>query len=170
MGCFGNGCGGDSCLWILILIILIFCCCGNNNGCGCGCNNGCGCQYILCLGLHTIRFAAPTGSWHTTFHRHCASAVSTAADAFCALSSVFGIKLLTSGRFCGILPQCLKDTAFCYCGSGVEQLTRNEQVVGSIPTSSSKNRQAPRCLPIFTYALFTLHSSLNFVNRRIKYN
>lgn len=25
----------------------------------------------------------------------------------------------------------------CYCGSGVEQLTRNEQVVGSNPTSSS---------------------------------
>ena len=29
-------------------------------------------------------------------------------------------------------------TLICYCGSGVEQLTRNEQVVGSIPTSSSK--------------------------------
>ena len=40
----GNGCGNDSCLWIILL--LIFCGgCGNgfgNNGCGCS-NNGCGC-------------------------------------------------------------------------------------------------------------------------------
>ncbi len=29
----------------------------------------------------------------------------------------------------------------CRCGSGVEQLTRNEQVVGSIPTNgSTKNK------------------------------
>lgn len=28
---------------------------------------------------------------------------------------------------------------FCWCGSEVEQLTRNEQAVGSIPTTSSKN-------------------------------
>ena len=40
MGCFGNGFGGDNCLWIIILIILIFCCCGNNND-SCGCGNGC---------------------------------------------------------------------------------------------------------------------------------
>ena len=33
-----------------------------------------------------------------------------------------------SNRFCNNI---------CYCGLGVEQLTRNEQVVGSIPTSSS---------------------------------
>ena len=162
MGCFGNGCGGDSCLWILILIILIFCCCGNNNGCGCGCNNGCGCQYILCVGLHTIRFAAPTGSWRTAFHRHCASAVSTAADAFCALSSVFGIKLLTSGRICGILLQCLKDTAFCYCGSGVEQLTRNEQVVGSIPTSSSKKSPFLRAFLHVTISLYPFNFALTY--------
>ena len=38
-GC-GNGCGNDSCLWIILLL----CCCGGwgNNGCGCG-GNGCGC-------------------------------------------------------------------------------------------------------------------------------
>lgn len=29
----------------------------------------------------------------------------------------------------------------CHCGSGVEQLTRNEQAVGSIPTSGSKETQ-----------------------------
>ena len=28
----------------------------------------------------------------------------------------------------------------CYCGSMAEQLTRNEQVVGSIPTSSSRKK------------------------------
>ena len=34
-GC-GNGCGNDCCIWI---IILLFCCggCGNNNGSGGGC-------------------------------------------------------------------------------------------------------------------------------------
>ena len=40
-GC-GNGCGNDSCLWIILLL----CCCGGwgNNGFGCGgCGNGCNC-------------------------------------------------------------------------------------------------------------------------------
>ena len=41
----------------------------------------------------------------------------------------------------------------CYCGSMAEQFTRNEQVVGSIPTSSSKadGQVLPDCLfyPIF---------------------
>ena len=32
----------------------------------------------------------------------------------------------------------IPSNTICYCGSGVEQLTRNEQVVGSNPTSSSK--------------------------------
>ena len=41
MGCFGNGCGGNSCLWIIILIIL-FCCCGNNDNGRSG-DSGCGC-------------------------------------------------------------------------------------------------------------------------------
>jgi hypothetical protein len=39
MGC-GNNCGGNSCLWIIILLIILFCC----GGCGCNTTtNGCGC-------------------------------------------------------------------------------------------------------------------------------
>ena len=37
----------------------------------------------------------------------------------------------------------------CYCGSGVEQLTRNEQAVGSIPTTSSTSEQSPLCSDVF---------------------
>ena len=40
---FGNGCGGDSCLWIIILIILICCCCGNDNGRN---SMSCCCDYV----------------------------------------------------------------------------------------------------------------------------
>ena len=40
--CFGNnGCGGNSCLWIILILIIICCCCGgsgayNSGSCGCG--------------------------------------------------------------------------------------------------------------------------------------
>lgn len=39
----GDGCGNNSCLWIILLLLF----CGNGNsgfgGNGCGCNFGCGC-------------------------------------------------------------------------------------------------------------------------------
>ena len=43
--CFGNnGCGGNSCLWIILILIIIWGCGGNSWGCNsnCGCNS-CGC-------------------------------------------------------------------------------------------------------------------------------
>ena len=45
------------------------------------------------------------------------------------------MKRLTAGKKCGIICSC---QAKCYCGSGVEQRTRNAQVVSSNLTSSSK--------------------------------
>lgn len=41
MGCFGfgrgDGCGNDSCLWIIIIIIVLCCCCGGFGGAGSNC-------------------------------------------------------------------------------------------------------------------------------------
>ena len=51
----------------------------------------------------------------------------------------------------------------CYCGSMAEQLIRNEQVVSSILTTSSKNRQVQKRLPIFIFHLFSSPKK-NFFN------
>ena len=37
------------------------------------------------------------------------------------------------------------DNRICWCGSMAEHLTRNEKVVGSIPTISSMSEQSPLC-------------------------
>ena len=45
---------------------------------------------------------------------------------------------------------------FRWCSTEVVQLIRNQQVVGSIPTTSStKSAGIARCLPIFVYPFFT---------------
>ena len=52
--CFGNnGCGGNSCLWIILILINSWGCnsnCGCNScGCGNNCgNSGCGCGDSCC--------------------------------------------------------------------------------------------------------------------------
>ena len=49
---------------------------------------------------------------------------------------------------------------FCWCSTEVVQLIRNQQVVGSIPTTSStKSAGIARCLPIFACSPLTLRHS-----------
>jgi hypothetical protein len=41
MGCCNNGCGGGSCLWIIIILIILFGCGGLGGNCSSGSSCGC---------------------------------------------------------------------------------------------------------------------------------